>query len=427
MRVLLIDYNPYMPAVTPISLGNLAAVVKSSGHEVKVISFGSTSRYSLSGLVSFLMDFNPRLIGFGAYQRNLLSLRSIAKIAKRTLSECYIVLGGPQATFLPDSALLQMPEIDFISRGEGELVIQDIVEAIDGEYAFKPIAGVTLRTKGGGCLFEEAKKPPMILDCYASPWQTGVLNPAELDESIMLTSRGCPNNCAFCFTPAAFGRKTRAQSVDRVLEDIACICQTGTGRLWFADPNFSFNQNRVIEILEGILRRGLKVCMWVETRADMLTPEIIKLMKQAGVHSIAMGLESASPNVYPQLDKNIDPGQIERAVRNALKDGLDVELFSQYALPYERFEDAMQTLSFVKNCGVAIRGNSNAQQMQLYFGSRIYENYRAYGVKPTRKDLPPFYSIGTEYETEWMTQEEIGKIKNAWRNESLDGGKRVIS
>ena len=32
-----------------------------------------------------------------------------------------------------------------------------------------------------------------------------------------------------------------------------------------------------------------------------------------------------------------------------------------------------------------------------------------------------------EFETEWMSEEEIGKVRSAWRAESLDGGKRVVS
>ncbi|MCK5231839.1 MAG: B12-binding domain-containing radical SAM protein, partial [Desulfobulbaceae bacterium] len=397
----------FMPAVTPISLGNLGAELKASGHDVKVLSLGSASRFSLKGLLSFLKDFKPRLVGFGTYQRNIFQVRAVAGMVKEAFPDCSVVLGGPQTTFLPDEAILIMPEIDYVSRGEGELTIKAIVEAIEGGGGDEPVPGVTLRTKDGQCI----TGPPLAdlpknLDCYASPWLTGVLDPADMEESIMLTSRGCPNNCAFCFTPRAFGRQTRSQSVERVLEDIACICKAGPARLWFADPNFSFSNKRVVGILEGILSRELNVAMWIETRADMLTPELIVLMKRAGVHSIAMGLESVSPNVYPRLNKSIEPEKIGDAARTALKAGLDVELFSQYALPGERLEDAMQTLQFVKDCGVAIRGNSNAQQMQLYFGSRIHANYQEYGIRPLRDDMPPYLTIGTDFETEWMSREE---------------------
>jgi radical SAM superfamily enzyme YgiQ (UPF0313 family) len=248
-----------------------------------------------------------------------------------------------------------------------------------------------------------------------------------MDESIMLTSRGCPKNCCFCYTPTAFGGKVRSQSVERVLEDIDYVSRKGSGRLWFADPNFSFSERRIVEILEEVLSRGLTVNMWIETRADMLTPGLIDLMKRAGVHSIAMGLESASPNVYPALNKGIEPEEIGRAARTTLEAGLDVELFSQFALPNETVKDALQTLRFVKDCGVKIRGNSNAQQMQLYFGAEIYSSHREHGIRPLRDDLPPYLAIGAAFETEWMSEEEIKQVKNAWRAESLDGGKRVVS
>ena len=87
----------------------------------------------------------------------------------------------------------------------------------------------------------------------------------------------------------------------------------------------------------------------------------------------------------------------------------------------------MATLQFVKDCGVKIRGNSNAQQMQLYFGSAICADYAQYGVTPLRETFPPYLSMGTEFETRWMSKREIEEIKEAWRAESLDGGKRLVS
>jgi radical SAM superfamily enzyme YgiQ (UPF0313 family) len=150
-------------------------------------------------------------------------------------------------------------------------------------------------------------------------------------------------------------------------------------------------------------------------------------MKRAGVHSIAMGLESASPNVYPALNKGIEPDEIGWAARTALEAGLEVELFSQFALPQETKDDALQTLRFVKDCGVKIRGNSNAQQMQLYFGAELYSSHREHGIKPLRDHLPPYLAIGDAFETEWMSEKEIKQVRNAWRSESLDGGKRIVS
>jgi len=427
MRVLLIDFNPFMPPVTPISLGNIGANLKFHGHEVEVVSLGSNSSFSPHGLASYLKEYSPHLIGFGTYQRNIPHVRSIAQLAKNVLPNCRVVLGGPQATFLPDAALAALPEVDYLSRGEGEQTIKAIVESIDVGSYDSPVPGVTSRTPSGKVVTGAESELVFDLDSFASPWSTGVLDPAAMEESIMLTSRGCPNNCSFCYTPAAFPGPTRCQSVERVLDDIAYVSRRGTGRLWFADPNFSFSEQRVIEILEGVLERDLEVSMWIETRADMLTPELLDLMKRAGVHSLAMGLESASPNVYPDLNKGIEPERIGAAARMALESGIEVELFSQFALPNETKEDALATLQFVKDCGVKIQGNSNAQQMHLYFGTKLYEDLEGNGIRPLKDDLPPYLAIGGAFETEWMSHDEIKEVKSAWRASSLDGGKRVVS
>ena len=427
MRVLLIDFNPFMAAATPISLGYIGAALKVRGHEVKVMSLGSSTPFSPSAFKSFLKEYSPDLAGLGAYQRNIFHVNALASMVKEIAPATPVILGGPQSTFLPEDSLNMLAAVDFLCRDEGEPVVLALADAIVAGETSHPIAGITSRNPEGGYLTGPPVNPAANLDEYPSPWFGGVLDPAEMEETIMLTSRGCPYGCSFCYTPSASGKRVRAHSVERVIEEIAFVAKHGSGRLWFADPNFSFHEDRVTEILEGIAGRGLDVNMWIETRADMLDGKLITLMKRSGVSMIAMGLESASENVYPHLNKNLNPDSIRQAIDMALSAGMDVELFSQYALPHERFEDATKTLNFVKESGVKIRGNSNAQQMQIYFGSQIAEDPSAFGINPLRDNQEPCISIGTEFETEWLSRREIEKIRDAWKAESLDGGKRVVS
>ena len=253
-----------------------------------------------------------------------------------------------------------------------------------------------------------------------------MLDPAQWQEAVLLTSRGCPFRCLFCLTPTVPGG-VRRHSVARVLDEIELVARRGSGRLWFADPNFCASPDRVVRILEGVIRRGLEVTMWIELRADMVSGELVPLMRRAGVERVAMGLESASSRVLERVNKAIDPGGVETAARALLAAGVDVELFSQYALPGERVDDALRTLQFVTDCGVAIRGNSNAQQLQLYFGSEISSNHRNYGVRPLCDERPPYLAIGTDFETEWMSRAEITQVRNAWRAASSDGGAGIVT
>jgi len=77
--------------------------------------------------------------------------------------------------------------------------------------------------------------------------------------------------------------------------------------------------------------------------------------------------------------------------------------------------------------GVQIKGNTNSQQMQLYFGTDVYERYREFGILPLRSECPQYLSLGTEYETEFMSSEEIKRIREAWKEASMDGGRRLVS
>ena len=427
MNVVLIDLHPHSNPVTPISLANLAAVLRRLGHTTDLLSLSSGRPFSPAGLRRYLHEIQPRLVGFTAYQRNFFQIRAIARMAKELVPECRVLIGGPQASFLPEEALADLPEFDFVGHGEGELVIQAVAEAVEGGVIDSAVPGTSTRIADGSWLRGDPIVPPDDLDAYPSPWLDGVLNPADWDEAIMLTSRGCPHHCAFCVTPAAFGPTIRAHSVERVLEDISVVTRHGRGRLWFADPNFSYDSERVLAILEGIARRDLSVDMWIETRADMLSPDLLRLLARAGVHTLALGLESAVPRVLERSGKAIEPEAIRHAAVTALDAGLDVELFSQYGLPGETKENALQTLQFVQDCGVAVRGNSNAQQMQLYFGSAIIRNPEHHGIHPLRDDLPPYLALGDEFETDWMSRMDMDEVRAAWSAASADGGKRIVS
>ena len=290
------------------------------------------------------------------------------------------------------------------------------------------VPGTSTRVDDGSWLRGDPIVPPDDLDGYPSPWLDGVLDPADWDEAIMLTSRGCPHHCAFCVTPAAFGPTTRAHSVERVLDDISVVARRGKGRLWFADPNFSYDADRVHAILEGIARRDLAVEMWIETRADMLSPELLRLLARTGVHTLALGLESAVPRVLDRSGKAIEPEAIRHAAVTALARRPRCRaLLAVRSSRRGQSRTRSPTLRFVQDCGVAVRGNSNAQQMQLYFGSAIIRNPRGARDPPPARRLPAYLALGDEFETEWMSREDMDEVRAAWSAASADGGKRIVS
>ena len=168
MRVLLIDFNPFMPPVTPVSLGHVGAVLQAHGDEVAISSLGSTSRFSPRRFQKFLTDWRPRLIGFGTYQRNIFHIHALAGIIKETKPDTSIILGGPQITFLPDIALNVLHHVDYLCRGEGELVLSSLAQALEmGKDT--PVPGTTSRCEEGGFITGDIIDPPKDLDELFGP------------------------------------------------------------------------------------------------------------------------------------------------------------------------------------------------------------------------------------------------------------------
>ncbi len=427
MRILLIEFNPFQPEHTPISLGYLAAYAKASGFPTDVLNVGGNTRISTAGFSRYLLEKRPRLIGFSAYQRNIFLVNAWADLCKRVLPETTVLIGGPQATFLPTGALRELSSIDLICRAEGEVALLEAARRLIEDNPLIDVPGWS--GKGPENLLWDG--PPLAscrdLDEYPSPYLDGTLDPDKMDEAILLASRGCPYKCAFCYTPRAFGNRIRYHSLERVLEELEWIRRQGLRSFWFADPSFTFQADRIHRLFEALLRRGMIMNIWLETRVDLVDQDLLNQMKRVGVHTVAYGLESAAEHVRRKIGKPLDLAQVVRAIRMTQQAGLDVELFSQYGLPGETLEDAQGTLTFIQDNGVAIRGNTNAQQMQVYLGTRIQEEAWRFGVRPFAESFPEYLSIGSRYETDWMRASEIEEMGRRWKAASEDGGKHMVS
>ena len=391
------------------------------------MTLGQDTSASRASLCRLVRDFQPALVGLTAYQRTMLYVIGLARLVKSVDANIKVAVGGPQATFMPSAAFAELPDIDYICRSSGEVTLLNIAQAIQNGTPFSNLLGASYRDGEGVVHDAESIDGFADLDAYPSPYLDDIFDYERMSEAIMLTSRGCPHNCLYCYTPPAFNHQVRFHSVDRVLEEIRWIKNQGVKRLWFADPNISFKPNRLTELIDRILSEGLETEMWLQTRADLVTPDLMRQMRRAGVSTIAFGLESASERVLSRLDKKVSIQTVADAIRLAQAEDIEVELFTMFGLPHETFRDAVKTLEFVKENNVKIMGNTNSQQMQIYFGTPMARHYADYNICPLNNDRPAYLSIGSQFETDRMTHDEIQKVQELWKANSLDGGKRIVS
>jgi hypothetical protein len=238
---------------------------------------------------------------------------------------------------------------------------------------------------------------------------------AHKERVVMLTSRGCAYDCAFCYTPKASGKKVRFYSIERIVDEMQYLKSKGIRAFWFADPNFSFSRKRLQTLLEAIIRKVPDITFWCQTRYDLVDRELLSLLKGAGADNLAYGLESANPGVLKRIHKGIDLKRLSEVIRLTQEAGIQVELFSMFGLPGETFGQALHTLSFVKENDVAIEGNSISQQAHLFFGTPMNDDPESFGLRPFPWTRPAYLSVCRDYETDTMSADEIKRISLIWR------------
>ena len=121
----------------------------------------------------------------------------------------------------------------------------------------------------------------------------------------ILATRGCPYSCFnYCTYPLQQGRKVRARSVDNIIEEIKYWQKSiGTNKFVFRDPVFSINRKHTISLCEEIIRQKLDITFMVETHLNNMDDEMIKLLRNAGLELIYVGVESSNHVVLKDMKR----------------------------------------------------------------------------------------------------------------------------
>ena len=199
-----------------------------------------------------------------------------------------------------------------------------------------------------------------------------------------------------------------------------CLKKQGINDFWFADPNFAYSRSRLEKLLEAIIHKVPGIGFWCQTRYNLIDRELLDLLKAAGAHTIAFGLESAHPRVLKNINKGLEPEKMAQAIRLVQQADIDVELFSLFGLPGETIDNAMQTLDYVRRHNVAITGNSISQQLHIFFGTPIGDDPATHAIEPLPVTKPAYQSICRDFKTDAMSARQIRQMGLFWRLNRTD-------
>ena len=217
----------------------------------------------------------------------------------------------------------------------------------------------------------------------------------------VLASRSCPEFCTYC--PHRIQSQYRARSVTNILDELSYLRDT-RGRLHvvFRDPLFSQDRERVVELCEGILSRGLTHTFECETRLDRLDTELLTIMHRAGLRAMSFGVEAISPATLNKVGRRPIPEMHQRAMLAKCRE-LGIVTAAFYVLGFN--EDTRESISATIEYSVEL-GSTVAQFKVLtpYPGTPLYARMKA---TITENDWEQFDGFTPTFEHPNLTHAEL--------------------
>lgn len=197
---LVIGYYP------PIHLCHLATTLSVNGYDVKIFDYSGLFT-TMASYYREIQEYAPDVIGMTCYTTFLSCFNMVTKNLRSYSPKAVIVAGGCHPTVWPEWILEKMPHVDYAMQGEGDRAILFLAEMLSGKRREDTVPGLAYRKgnvffKNAHDLIENLNDLPQLdrrlMDRYYKSgiyWHLGAKGKLDM----MITSRGCPYDCDFCF------------------------------------------------------------------------------------------------------------------------------------------------------------------------------------------------------------------------------------
>jgi len=320
MKILFIE--AFFKTTEPLSVMLLSALAKQKGHRTFLFDFDR----GRADLKKYLEEIKPDIVAYSAMTGDHRYLLQANEIVKSWDKKIFTIMGGRHPTFFPE--VLNNSNLDAICIGEGEDAWLELLEALENGKEILNIANIVTRKN-----FNDFTLRPRRADLDSLPfldYEICYQNMPFLEKSLkrtLMTSRGCPYNCTYCFNHIynemyrGKGPALARQSVSRVIAEAKFIMEKWpTKFIKFYDDDFVLKLDDWLREFAEHWPREVGLPFHCLARADVIEkePEILHLLKAAGVRSISMSVESGNDYVRNNIfRRNMSKSQMQKAFRQA--------------------------------------------------------------------------------------------------------------
>lgn len=337
----------------PLDLMMISGYLRKEGFDNMLIDFNA-SKKTIDDVEDNIRRISPDIVLFSTSTCTIYSDLHVAKIAKKVSPSITTVAIGTHVMALPEETFMESESLDaLVYSSEWEQASLNIVKNISNLNSAK---GIYFRKATGEIVKTEFQPPIANLDDLGFPSHDKLEKGLYRDpttkrfpKTMVMGQKACINNCSFCCQPAFFGApQIRKRNIPHFIEELEWVKQLGFREVMFNDATLTADMTWVTGLFEEMIRNNIDLSWNCSTRADRINNEILKLMKKAGCHTIAIGMESTDPRILKNIRKNIRPEQVREAVSLIRKNGMDTIVFCVIGFPGETRESIEKTISFLK-------------------------------------------------------------------------------
>jgi len=282
-------------------------------HRIREFSEGFVER-----LASELCQSGVRSLVF-PLDKNFFQLAgslAVARAVKARNPGVVAVLCGSLCDGVPGEAMVRsFPWIDAVIHGDIEGVVVEVLQALLSRFPVETLPGTTFRRPGGALVLGGARRNEWRLNQHVIPDYEEYFSKLdvlpvgeELRENVAMpieTSRGCwwgaKHHCTFC---ALTGQvHYTAKTVENVLAEVRHLAERH-GHHRFNAMDYILREQECDELLRGLQTLGADFRFFFESKSGLSLERMVGY-RDAGIHSIQVGIESFSTRILQLMDKGV--------------------------------------------------------------------------------------------------------------------------
>ena len=368
-----------------LALFYIKKMLQLNGIDVTLFEFSINQ--SLLEVFSYFSENKFDVVAISVYIWNKTIVKDFVKDIKKIQRQVKLILGGPEVSHNSNEWLDDLPEIDYIIKGNGVFAFRDLV-----------ISNFDAKNKIINSIYHSFSETPF---------------PYSFADSELLkdkyfyyeSSRGCQFRCSYCLSSLQ-EQKIDAKPLDLVKNELNQIVKLKPKIVKFIDRTFNFDVIRARAIWKHLHNIDSDVKFHFEIHPQLLTKDDIKFLENIKPNhfQFEIGVQTLNNKSLTEIHRNQDWSKIRQnivALINKTKIPIHVDLI--FGLPFET------SGTFQNSFNEVYQLKSNMLQLgflKVLHGTEMKDKKDEYDLEYT--SFPPYHILRNQ----WISFSDVLFWKN---------------